>query len=480
MPFDLTSLTSEQCLRFVDRLTTHLQPPASRQRLMAVREAFAKAAGFPDAHAAERAAPPVEFPQALAWASQAWKHHRALLARDPFEEADAEALLAAIWGYDSWMGVTVAISLLSLQGKGNWIHGKDGDTPAVWLGASEKGALGLSERAWEKHVLVIDEDEERRRKLAYGMAAERCLKGDRVVIFDGSPREPLLSDHLWMPSERVSIMDWRTEVPRIQRLANWSRTALTGFLITGVLKREMEPAEDHPFEVEQTPFGVMAWAHETATGFKQLPVEQQTTERLVHMVATDERLSEERRSHWKEAFGKTPPDASEGKPTVEIIRLPSFVDGQHYSAEQACRIALASASVKADLVTRFEHYENSPRLTVVWLDVPLWARVTGWSVVYAQARSLGVTFVEVGSRQSVWAQAKEKEVLVAEAASAIGNLNTKVFGRHALEGSRPLLGRRDAKRLESPQPHEMVGISGYELVRFRPAIRPPVRAPSLR
>ena len=219
---------------------------------------------------------------------------------------------------------------------------------------------------------------------------------------------------------------------------------------------------------------------ETAAGFKQLPVEQQTTERLVHLVATEEGLDEERRSFWAKTLGKTAPHASEQNPTVEIIRLPCFVDGQPYSAEQACRIALASASVKADLVSRFEHYENSPRITVVWLDVPLWARVTGWSVVYAQARSLGVTFVEIGSRQSVWAQAREREVLVAEAASAIGNLNTKVFGRHALESSQQLLGLREAKRLESPQPHEMVGISGSELVRFRPAMRPPVKAPSLR
>ena len=76
MPFDLTSLTAEQCNRFVDRLATHLHHADARARLMAVREAFAKAAGFPDAHAAERASPSEPFSKTLLWASQAWKKHR--------------------------------------------------------------------------------------------------------------------------------------------------------------------------------------------------------------------------------------------------------------------------------------------------------------------------------------------------------------------------------------------------------------------
>ncbi len=131
MSFNLTALTLEQCTHFASRLATHLQPTQSRQRLMAVREAFAKAAGYPDAHALEQAIKRARqaipgltmrdgtpqaltlptFGQALQWATVAWKRHRDLLTAEPFALPQAQALLAAIWGHASWMGVEVALAL---------------------------------------------------------------------------------------------------------------------------------------------------------------------------------------------------------------------------------------------------------------------------------------------------------------------------------------------------------------------------------
>ena len=472
MPFDLTSLTTEQCNRFVDRLATHLHHPDARARLMAVREAFAKAAGFPDAHAAERANPSEPFSKTLLWASQAWKKHSALLARNPFGRNEAEALIAEIWGYQSWRAVTVVLDIQSKRDEGLWIHGTEGELPALRLGQSEKGALGLSSKAWEKHVWVVDEDASRRRKIVFDWAKERYQSGDRVVVLDGSSQGPLSADHFGVPDPLVSTIDWRSGLPRIPRLANWSRIALTEFLVTAVLKRNAVPTVDRPFAAEETPPEILSWAAKKASEFKALPLSHQTTQSLHDLVATDESLAPERRNDWACVVGAPDSVLKDGLAPVEIVRLPEF-SGPAFSAEQLGRIALASAWVKAELVTRFENQQAKPRLTVVWLDVPLWARAAGWSVVYAQARSLGVTFVEAGSRQCMWAQAKEKEVLVPEAASSLGNLNTKIFGKPVSPNDGKTIeietmGKPRIVSLPARPAEELVGLSGSELVRFRP------------
>lgn len=460
MPFDLSSLTSEQCIRFVDRLATHLQPPESRSRLMAVREAFAKTAGFPDAHAAERATPDAPFSRVLGWAGQAWKSHRPLLSAEPFGQEQSEKLMAAVWGYPSWGDIITTLALREVQ-PSNWVHEVSGaEPPAVWVGKADRGQVGLTEQAWNKHVLVIDEETKRRRALVLDWARQRAAQGDRVLLMDGTAKG-VSSEELRLPGLEVSHWDWRQGVECMPRLSSLSSSPLMEVIWAGVLKTA--PA---PIGQGLSPDWAISWGLDVAKAFNALPLAERTTLALRDLLADDETIGKEHQEHWLKVFGE-PREVERGQGgQIEIIRLPSLEE-EGFAPEQAYRIALASAWVIAEIYEKFPSNREKPRTTILWLDVPLWARTPGFAVVYAQARSLGISLVEAGPARILSDQGVENMGSLAK--SSVANLGTKFFGEVDSDTPAAVLGWLPSKSNRvKPRSGQMVGVAGSQVVKFTP------------
>lgn len=492
MPFDLSPLTLDQCTRFVGRLATQLQPTTSRASLMAVREAFARAAGYPDAHALEAAEksfikrqsdshagiaePHHHFSDrgVLDWARRAWKQQRALLGREPFGEDEAKALLASIWGYASWLGVVTALELKRSNQPEPWIHGNETDQAAIEMGTDEAGRrLWMSDLAWRGHTLLIDGDQSRRRHVVFDWAAQRKARGDRVVILDGGRHTQADDGKPIDFGAHAKTLDWRDGMASIPGLAHWSRGMLTEFLVAGLAYPT--PGQVGPdFQGEQTPVDVITAAWAVADQFCGLGRKQRSTDTLSRLVAGEERLETFRREAWARAIGQARKNAEATSDDDIRVLLPSLMDGDLDDGQRR-RIALASAWIKIELQKRADTEADGPRAAFFWLDVPLWARARGWSVVYAQAKSAGVSIVEAGSRGIMWGTANGEHVRMTDETSAsVGNLNTKVFGVvdqapnanivHVADGRVEVKKAEDLHGLES---REMKAISGAVLVGYR-------------
>lgn len=492
MPFDLSSLTSDQCTRFVGRLATHLQSTASRTSLMAVREAFARAAGYPDAHALEAADKSFIKRQGdshagiaehdhrftdrgvLDWAKRAWKQQRALLGREPFGEDEAKALLASVWGYASWLGVVMTLELHRSNQTERWIHGNEADQAAIEMGTDEAGqTLWMSDLAWRGHTLLIDVDRPRRRHIVFDWAAQRKARGDRVVILDGCQHTQSDGETPIDFGAHAKTLDWREGMASIPGLAHWSRGMLTEFLVAGLTYPT--PGQVGPgFQGEQTPGAVITAAWAVADQFCGLDRKQRSTDTLARLVAGEERLEIFRREAWARAMGQARKNAEATSNDDIRVLLPSFTDGG-LDDDKRRRIALASAWIKIELRKRADTETAGPRAAFFWLDVPLWARARGWSVVYAQAKSAGVSMVEAGTHVIIWGTADGEHIrMTDETSSSVGNLNTKVFG---VVGQAPNAktvqvadGRVEVKKaadLHGLESREMKAISGAVLVSYR-------------
>lgn len=460
MPFDLSGLTPEQGQRFVERLATFLHPSASRSRLMAVREAFSRAAGYPDAHALEQARsrrPAQGLDDALAWAGRAWKHHRALLATEPFGAREAEGLVAVLWGYSSWMGVTVQLDLQVRAQRPGWIHGTGGALPALAVGLDDEGPVGLAAEAWEGHVLLQDEHPLRRMASVVDWAQQRRRAGDRIVLLDGRDDGPALAGAFSGTGAAVRTLDWREGVAQVPDLVHWSVMDVTEFLVAG-LRRPVHWA--HEGEGNRAPMGdLVSAAHRLAVCFRAMPAEDRTLPALGALVADDVSLELERRDAWTGAFGPGGKAHGTGAADVDIVRLPHLAP-EWLTDGPARRVALASAWTKH----RIAHHDPSEgrRLCVAWLDVPLWARAPGWAVVYAQAKHRGATLVEAHARTGLWRARDGNAEMTAEVQASVGNLNVKFFGHH---GEAPL-GARPASDAPSPR-LDYTAIAGPTQVRLR-------------
>lgn len=230
MPYIPSGATAAQLEAFARRLTQQLSPASSRKSLMTVREAFARGAGYPDAHALEAAARKDEFwsnplvalgrrhfnltqAQALIgvraaklaqWASVAWKRHKALLTQSNFTLDSTRQLLAHLWSHESWeqaleaagdthktspaggSGLELAPSWDALisrptSRRDNFagIHrvlGKTQDNQ--WVGLNWSGAL--------THIRVLGEQRDQRYALASQWISQRVLSGDQLFLVDAS------------------------------------------------------------------------------------------------------------------------------------------------------------------------------------------------------------------------------------------------------------------------------------------------------
>lgn len=318
MSFDLTALTLEQCTHFASRLATHLQPTQSRQRLMAVREAFAQAAGYPDAHALEQAIKRARrsipgprmrdgkpqastlptFGLALQWATMAWKRHRDLLAIEPFELANAQALLAAIWGHASWEGVEISLSLQNKPTTSLLIRKAPA---ALILGTTDEGLLGLTDKAWAGHVLAVDAHLPRRKTMALDWAKQRAGLGDEVVVFDGTPGDSDWSALLSAEGVDGGLRDWREGIDAIPGLEALPSMAVIELVIEGI--RPLEPRPGSGSRAEQlqfTPSEVIAKAQVVTKRFMALAREQRTLKSLTQTILDSTDLDRRSKNAWLE------------------------------------------------------------------------------------------------------------------------------------------------------------------------------------
>lgn len=229
MPYIPQGATAAQRDAFAQRLCYQLSLKKSRTGLMELREAFARAGGFPDAHAAESsikkdnawrnplsslglkpviAQPAYRFlgihPKNLFdWAAEAWKKQRALLALENFDLDATRALLAALWGHASWKDalhferhaplpkdaphILMAATLGSLRtlatarGRGNFtgLHIALGQTPkGEWLGMGMQQAI--------THTVMINETRTERYTATRDWILHRINCLDGVCLFDAS------------------------------------------------------------------------------------------------------------------------------------------------------------------------------------------------------------------------------------------------------------------------------------------------------
>ena len=231
MPYLPEAATPALLNAFARRLAQQLNAPSARGGLMALREAFARAGGYPDAHALEAAraqdstwrnpiaaiglapsaARPADTIAGIApgklfdWAGQAWKRYRPLLSPPAFGEAEAQSLLCLLWGHANWdgalqatitgkrpapkphPGLVVAPSLEALHAQACSDRRNNFRGLHQVLGRTEDGQwLGLDWSAALVHQLLLDDDRVRRNALIGRWIRHRVLSGDRLFLVDGS------------------------------------------------------------------------------------------------------------------------------------------------------------------------------------------------------------------------------------------------------------------------------------------------------
>lgn len=230
MPYLPQGATPAQRDAFAQRLARQLLSPGSRSSLMHVREAFARAGGFPDAHAAQAvirqdnlwrnpllaigAAPSNIRPayrflgihpdRLFDWARTAWRKHPQILSARPFSLEHAQMLLACLWGYPSWesvvefehkvpskakshLGLSSAPTLEALRIEAGLNGLRDFKGLHIALGRTEKNEwVGLSMQRALTHALMLDEDRVRRYEAASRWLTHRINSDDAVCLVDAS------------------------------------------------------------------------------------------------------------------------------------------------------------------------------------------------------------------------------------------------------------------------------------------------------
>lgn len=194
---------------------------------MSVQNAFARAGGYPDRHAAEVSAKATRYffnpllaightpatarhmpvlmgvkaHKLLEWGKHAWKKQRAMLSKPHFGIEDAQALLADAWSHPNWaaamlhtqqaskqpimpqMRLKTAATLEQLAAICAFRHGTNPNMSGLHtvLGENDSGqVIGLDVPQALTHLLAIDDYDARRHSTARRWIAKRVRAGDRL------------------------------------------------------------------------------------------------------------------------------------------------------------------------------------------------------------------------------------------------------------------------------------------------------------
>lgn len=266
MPFVPSRTTAHERQVFAERLAHHLASTQSRQSLMALQEGFARAGGFPNAHAAMacwrkqsfflRARGDEDTPEDMLlafrflgvgpaklfqWAKQSHRKQARLLSQPHFTVAEAQTLLATLWGHCDWEAALAMASVSKRKSRREWLN-----PPAYLLTAPTLDAL--HEKAWDQidtygkahpglycawgqrqsdlhwvgqswmwarnHALVIADDETMRLQTVWSHLRQRLAKHHPVIALDASSHHgllPALMNHAKHQGKSVQVIDWTVE-----------------------------------------------------------------------------------------------------------------------------------------------------------------------------------------------------------------------------------------------------------------------------
>lgn len=503
MPYIPPSSTPAQRDAFAQRLFRHLLSQDNRASLMAVREAFAKAGGFPNAHAAEMAIrqdrawvnplSAVGFKPSKArtayrflgihpaklfeWAKVAWRKYPHLLTLQPFDEQVVWALLAGLWGFKTWGDALIfyrsssmdprhilkapdltQLHAISSQGYGNFkgLHISVGCTP-------EGKRIGLDFSQTLTHTLLLDEDRLRRYQAVENWINHRMHSNDGVFLMDAS-FDGQVAQHVqsmaYECNKKVSIFDLTCEAPPLPWLHVMSGNGLADMLF----QMTKEEKDD-----EKTSGAIFNWLsmvsfREVASwdcGFPAVPsnlmkimLEPPTSlwwRRDVGIV------NSENISLLDKVYSMLPRDWSQRVKALDgvlgcasassssfaladlyqhvlVFRLPTLLRAGAYSEERK-KLFLAAGFYKdflsqglgrprrgkiEDLLMLEAEATPQTPLFCVSVDTPLSLYPKGYSVTFAQSRSMGACVLQVGPSAITSVDSDEAKAMII-------NMGTKIF-----------------------------------------------------
>ena len=270
MPFVPSRTTAHERQVFAERLAYHLASTQSRQSLMALQEGFARAGGFPNAHAAmvcwkkqsffRRSQGSNETPEDMLlafrflgigpaklfqWAKQSHRKQAGLLSQPSFTVADSQTLLAALWGHRDWPAALAMEDLPKRKRGLKWLDFPSSLSTAPTLDAlhekaweqtawdsspygkahpglycawgQRKGDLHWVGQPWTRarnQTLVIADNETVRFRMVWDHIQQRLSKQHPVIALDASSHHSLSSallKHAKQQGKRVQVIDWTVE-----------------------------------------------------------------------------------------------------------------------------------------------------------------------------------------------------------------------------------------------------------------------------
>lgn len=190
---------------FAQRLTQQLSFESARSKLMGVQEAFCKAGGYPDMHAAQQSIkkqnlffssttqyilPTVKTHLLLEWAKKSWAQYKPFLSSAPSEET-VKSILTAVWGFESWNDTLASVlsasqnirqnflptgkNLKNLLANSNIYYPLGATADHTWVGISNYGA--------GTHTLAFGNKSSQRCAWVQQLADYRIQQGDTFVVF---------------------------------------------------------------------------------------------------------------------------------------------------------------------------------------------------------------------------------------------------------------------------------------------------------
>lgn len=219
MPFIPAYTTAKQRQAFANRLAYYINSINNKTSLMALQEGFAKAGGFPDAHAAQaqqqkqlflfkqstkqsQITPlyPFRFlgigpTKLFQWAKESKKKYPHLLQKSPFTTDDAQILLSKLWGHESWEKALIYQQQTVNQTKGILVFEISEtlkmESDIIWgqkiSGYSvENYWIGQSKESASHHSLIIHDSRNQRNTIAVNQALQRIGKDERIILLDAS------------------------------------------------------------------------------------------------------------------------------------------------------------------------------------------------------------------------------------------------------------------------------------------------------
>ncbi len=466
MPFAPLYTNAAQRQAFANRLTHHLATIPPAPSLMALQEAFARAGGFPNAHAAqatlkrqksvffrlgmdaiEDLSAPFLFlgigpAKLFAWATESKKKHAAIVTRRPFLQADAEELLARLWKHESWdkalvyghyplpkpmnqRGLVSGSSLKELNEKA-WEQGNHQwrGLCSVWGRRPTDGHwVGQTRFSARDHTLLVEDNEQTRDALVMGQIAQRLAKKDRTIVMDTS------SDHavgLWTKRQAeeqghaVTVIDWTR-----QTLDSVGLESLGKALLTEVLYQSLTPqgasAEEQgklisflsqELSLPPLPTSTVSWEKGLLLG-KNLVEWRQTVQDFLQQ------------------FSGKPKPVFEQDVVVWLLPKNSSEDNPQFKLAMAALKAMVAHELgrplkeenQAESWIVYPKPNTTPNTSVFVLSAHPLNYPRGMSVIYAQGRGLGMSVFTAMKTVDLLGQS-----LSDETKAMIANVNTRAIG----------------------------------------------------